>query len=45
MGIFLNHLENNGQVIQENLLESDDYYSKMEVLMIDAKLIYAKAGR
>jgi len=45
MGILLNHLEKNGQVIQEKLLKSDDYYSKMEMLRIDIKQIHAKAGR
>jgi len=45
MGILLNHLENNGQVIREKLLKSEDYYSHMEVLRIDIKQIHAKAGR
>ena len=45
MGILLNHLENNGPVIQEKLLKSDGYYSKMEVLRIDIKQIHAKSGR
>jgi len=45
MGILLNQLENDNQVIQEKLLKSEDYYSKMEVLRIDIKQIHAKAGR
>ena len=45
MGILLNHLENNGQVIMEKLLKSQDYYSNMEVLRIDIKQIHAKTGR
>jgi len=45
MGILLNHLENNGQVIREKLLKSEDFYSNMEVLRIDIKQIHAKAGR
>jgi uncharacterized protein len=45
MGILLNHLENDRQVILEKLLKSEDYYSNMEVLRIDIKQIHAKAGR
>lgn len=45
MRILLNHLENNEQVIQEKLLKSENYYSKMEVLRIDIRQIHAKAGR
>ena len=45
MGILLNHLESNSQVIREKLLKSEDYYSNMEVLRIDIKQIHAKAGR
>lgn len=45
MGILLNQLENNGQVIREKLLKSEDFYSGMEVLRIDIKQIHAKAGR
>ena len=45
MKILLNHLENSPSVIQEKLLKSDDYYSRMEVLRIDIEQIHAKAGR
>ena len=45
MKILLNHLEKNTDLIQEKLLKSDDYYSKMEVLRINIKQIHAKAGR
>jgi len=45
MKILLNHLENNRDVIQEKLLKSNDYYSRMEVLRIDIDQIHAKAGR
>ena len=45
MSILLNHLENNGQVIREKLLKSEDYFSNMEVLRIDIKQIHAKTGR
>jgi len=45
MGILLNHLEINSQIIEDKLKKSDDYYSKMEVLRIDIKQIHAKAGR
>ncbi|MEI6754130.1 MAG: pyridoxamine 5'-phosphate oxidase family protein [Paludibacter sp.] len=45
MEILLKHLENNTTIIQEKLLKSDDYYSKMTVLRIDIQEIHAKAGR
>jgi hypothetical protein len=45
MDILLNHLENNSTVIQDKLLKSDDYYSKMEVLKLEITQIHGKAGR
>ena len=45
MGILLNHLENDGQVIHEKMQKSEGYYSHMEVLRIDIKQIHAKSGR
>lgn len=45
MKILLNHLENDIELIQEKLLKSNEYYSKMEVLRIDIRQIHAKAGR
>ncbi len=45
MKVLLNHLENNSDVIQEKLLKSEDYYSRMEVLRIDIEQIHAKGGR
>ena len=45
MDVLLNQLENNQNVIQDKLLKSTDYYTKMEVLRIDINQIHAKAGR
>jgi len=45
MGILLNHLESDAQMIREKMQKSEDYYSNMEVLRIDIKQIHAKAGR
>lgn len=45
MKILLNHLEDDSEVIQEKILKSENYYSKMNVLRIDIKQIHAKAGR
>jgi len=43
--ILLYHIENDTDNIQEKLLKSNDYYTKMEVLRIDINQIHAKAGR
>jgi len=45
MNILLNHLENKPSVIHENMLKSEDYYPKMQLLRLDIKQIHGKAGR
>ncbi len=45
MKVLLGHLEANDLIIKEQLLKSDNYYSKMEILRLDIKEIHGKAGR
>ncbi len=45
MSILLHHLENKESVINDKLLKSDEYYSKMEILKLRIEQIYGKAGR
>jgi hypothetical protein len=45
MNVLLHHLENEDMVIKDKLLKSEDFYPKMEILRLDIKQIYGKAGR
>jgi nitroimidazol reductase NimA-like FMN-containing flavoprotein (pyridoxamine 5'-phosphate oxidase superfamily) len=45
MGILINHLEKDQQIIMDNLQKSEDFYSKMEVLRLDIGQIHCKEGR
>lgn len=45
MKVLLNHLENHQKIIQEKLLKSNDFYSKMEILKLNIIQIHGKAGR
>ena len=45
MRVLLNHLENQPEIINEKLVKSDDFYSKMEILRLDIIEIHGKAGR
>jgi hypothetical protein len=45
MGILLNHLEQDSKVIEDKLIKSEEYCSKMEVLRLDILQIHGKAGR
>lgn len=45
MNILLQHLEEKQSVVKAKLLKSNDYYSKMNILRLDIKQIYGKAGR
>jgi hypothetical protein len=45
MGILINHLEKDQQIIIDKLQKSEDFYSKMEVLRLDIGQIHCKEGR
>ena len=45
MLVLLKHLEKDSLFIQEKLLKSADYYSKMVVLKLDIVQIHGKAGK
>lgn len=45
MNILLHHLEEKDSLIQEKILKSEEYYSKMEILRLDIEEIHGKAGR
>jgi len=45
MSILLPHLENKESVINDKLLKSDEYYSKMQILKLRIEQVYGIAGR
>ncbi|MCW3789720.1 pyridoxamine 5'-phosphate oxidase family protein [Plebeiibacterium sediminum] len=45
MTILLNHLEEKESIIEEKLLKSDEFYSKMEILKLKIEQIHGKSGR
>ena len=45
MKVLLNHLENKPDIIQEKIVKTEDYYSKMEIIRLDIIEIHGKAGR
>jgi len=45
MRILLHHLEEKDSIINDKLLKSDEFYSKMEILKLRIKQIHGKAGR
>lgn len=45
MHVLLHHLEEKETIIKENMLKSDGFYKKMEILKLKIEQIHGKAGR